>query len=149
MQRRFEGPIFRITFAGESYRSLAVTPRHPFLVATRRPERDHNADFAPEWREAWELKKGDYLAMPASIDVERDVPVSWGEEVVVGRGRHAATAERVEVRLTPDVCRAMGLYVAEGSVSANTSYLSFDSATQKENLRELTEDVVEGEFRQV
>src|SRR6266516_3068870 len=34
MQRRFEGPIFRITFAGEGYRSLAVTPRHPFLAAT-------------------------------------------------------------------------------------------------------------------
>src|SRR6266516_4896666 len=32
MQRRFEGPIFRITFAGEKYRSLAVTPRHPLLV---------------------------------------------------------------------------------------------------------------------
>src|SRR6266508_200581 len=42
MQRRFEGPIFHIRFAGEVYRSLAVTPRHPFLVATRKRGTDHN-----------------------------------------------------------------------------------------------------------
>src|SRR5437588_11516487 len=63
MQRRFEGPIFRITFAGESYRSLAVTPRHPFLVSTRTRARDHNKVFEQEWKEAWELKPGDYLAV--------------------------------------------------------------------------------------
>jgi Fe-S cluster assembly protein SufB len=146
MSRRFEGPIFRITFAGESYRSLAVTPRHPFLVATRKRERDHNTSFEPEWREAWELRKGDYLALPVSIDLERDVPGAWGQDVLVGSGRHAPVAERVEVELTPATCRVLGLYVAEGSVSANTSYLAFDSATNEENLRDLVEEVMEDAF---
>jgi len=118
MQRRFEGPIFRVTFAGESYRSLAVTPRHPFLVASRQRERDHNRDFVPEWKEAWELQKGDYLALPTAIDPGRQPTDSHGSDVTVGRGRHTAVAERVEVAVTPEMCRVMGLYIAEGSVSA-------------------------------
>ena len=146
MSRRFEGPIFRITFAGESYRSLAVTPRHPFLVAVRERARDHNTSFEPEWREAWELRKGDYLALPVAIDLEQDAPGAWGQDVFVGSGRHAPVAERVEVELTPAMCRVMGLYVAEGSVSANTSYLAFDSATSEENLRDLVEEVMEDAF---
>src|SRR5438128_6111010 len=110
MQRRFEGPIFRITFAGEGYRSLAVTPRHPLLVARRDRPRDHNRSFAPDWREAWELHAGDYLALPATIDMESDVADSVSQEVSVGRGRHTAVAERVDVALTPAMCRVMGLY---------------------------------------
>ena len=141
MQRRFEGPIFRITFAGEGYRSLAVTPRHPLLVARRERPNEHNRAFAPEWKEAWEVREGDYLAVPAAIDPGL-APPSWGEDVTVGRGRHAAVAERVEVALTPAMCRVMGLYVAEGTVSANTSYLTFDSAGEEREQRELVRTVI-------
>ena len=146
MQRRFEGPIFRITFAGEGCRSLAVTPRHPFLVAERKRAREHNTTFEPEWREAWELRKGDYLALPVGIDTEQPTLSTWGEDVIVGAGRHAPVVERVGVELTPAMCRVMGLYVAEGTVSANTSYVCFDSATAEENLRELVVDVMEEAF---
>ena len=147
MQRRFEGPIFRVMFAGESYRSLAVTPRHPFLVASRERERDHNREFQPEWKEAWELRKGDYLAVPASIDLEDDSARSFhGTDVSVGRGRHTAVAERVEVALSEAMCRVMGLYIAEGSVSANTSYLCFDSAGKEAGARVLARRVIGEEF---
>ncbi|MHB8468967.1 MAG: Fe-S cluster assembly protein SufB [Gaiellaceae bacterium] len=145
MQRRFEGPIFRITFAGEGYRSLAVTPRHPLLVSTRSRASDHDTTFEPEWKEAWELKKGDYLAVPASIEVD-DTSLMLGEEIVVGRGRHTAVAERVEVGLSPLMCRVMGLYVAEGTVSKNTSYLTFDSATHEEGARDLVRFALEEAF---
>jgi Fe-S cluster assembly protein SufB len=140
MQRRFEGPIFRITFAGEGYRSLAVTPRHPLFVVPRDPSGGHNTEFVPEWKEAWEVRKGDYLGIPATIDAGV-APPAWGEDVSVGRGRHAAVLERVEVALTPAMCRVMGLYVAEGTVSANTSYLCFDSAGDEEQ-RMLVREVV-------
>jgi hypothetical protein len=40
----------------------------------------------------------------------------------------------------------MGLYVAEGSVSANTSYLIFDSATKEQQTRELIRFVIEENF---
>jgi Fe-S cluster assembly protein SufB len=145
MQRHFEGPIFRITFAGESYRSLAVTPRHPFLVSKRRRPRDHNSEFASEWKEAWELAPGDYLALPASIETE-ETPIVLAEEVVVGRGRHAPVAEQVEVALSVPMCRVMGLYVGEGTVSANTSYLVFDSAGSEEDARELVRGVIADTF---
>jgi Fe-S cluster assembly protein SufB len=146
MQRRFEGPIFRVTFAGESYRSLAVTPRHPFLVASPQRERDHNRDFVPEWKEAWELQKGDYLALPTAIDPGRQPTDSHGSDVTVGRGRHAPVAERVEVAVTPEMCRVMGLYIAEGSVSANTSYLIFDSAGYEHDIRELVRATIKDAF---
>jgi Fe-S cluster assembly protein SufB len=146
MQRRFEGPIFRLTFAGERYRSLAVTPRHPFLVAARDRPREHNHRFVAEWKEAWELEAGDYLAVPARIDVEEDAPAVWGEDVTVGHGRHASVAERVEVALSSRVCRVLGLYVAEGTVSANTSYLVFDSAGDEDEARQLVRDVIGSAF---
>ncbi len=140
MQRRFEGPIFRITLRGESSRSLAVTPRHPLLVGVRRDGR-----FESEWKEAWEVRRGDYLGVPTSIEVD-EPPLVKGEEVLVGRGRHAAVAERVEVGLSPAMCRVMGLYLAEGSVSANTSYVCFDSATKEEGTRELVRFAMEENF---
>ncbi|MGA9761610.1 MAG: Fe-S cluster assembly protein SufB [Gaiellaceae bacterium] len=145
MQRHFEGPIFRITFAGESYRSLAVTPRHPLLVSKRVREREHNSEFRSEWKEAWELEPGDYLAVPASIETEA-APIVLGEEIMVGRGRHAPVAERVEVALSIPMCRVMGLYVGEGTVSANTSYLIFDSAEYEEDARELVRGVISDTF---
>jgi Fe-S cluster assembly protein SufB len=144
MSRRFEGPIFRVTFAGESYRSLAVTPRHPFLIA-KRAGHDHNRTFEPEWKEAWEIERGDYVAMPASIAVE-EPPLVLREEVMIGHGRHPAVAEQVEVMVSPAMCCVMGLYVAEGSVSANTSYVSFDSAVHEEGTRELIRLVIAETF---
>ena len=146
MQRRFEGPIFRITFAGESYRSLAVTPRHPFLVSTRKRARDHNGSFEPEWKEAWELRKGEYLAFPIAMDVGLDAYEKVGSDVSVGSGRHAAVAERVDIALTAAMCRVMGLYIAEGSVSATTSYLTFDSARHEDEARELVREVIGSAF---
>jgi Fe-S cluster assembly protein SufB len=145
MRRHFEGPIFRITFAGESYRSLAVTPAHPFLVSKRKRARDHNTEFAQEWKKAWELEPGDYLALPASIETE-EAPVVLEETVSVGRGRQPAIAERVAVALSVPMCRVMGLYVAEGTVSANTSYLIFDSAGDEEDARELVRGVISDTF---
>ncbi|HWH43463.1 MAG TPA: SufD family Fe-S cluster assembly protein [Thermoleophilaceae bacterium] len=147
MRRARTGPIHHIRFQGEGYRSLAVTPGHPFLVARRTRPNEHNRTFEPEWLTAQELREGDYLAVPTAIDLEGDEPpLVWDEDVPVGRGRHAAVAERVGVVLDPKMCRVMGLYLAEGSVSADTSYLSFDSATGEQDLRELVTSVVEGAF---
>ncbi len=114
MPRRFEGPIFRITFAGEGYRSLAVTPRHPFLVATRKRAGEHNTSFEPEWKEAWELRKGDYLAVLASIDAELEPFEVWGENVLLGSGNRVPVAERVELELSPTVARKADVVIADG-----------------------------------
>jgi len=148
MARRFQGPIRHIRFQGEGYRSLAVTPAHPFLVVPRKSVREHNRSFIPQWLTAQELHKGDYLAVPTGIDLEEsaaDTP-HWSDDVSVGHGGGAAVAERVEVRLDEPLCRVIGLYLAEGSVSANTSYLSFDSHTEEEDLRELVRGVIRQGF---
>src|SRR5581483_5960438 len=83
-RRRFVGPIHQIRFQNEGYRSLAVTPGHPFLVARRKHLRDHNKRFEGEWLTAQELRKGDYLALPVTIDVEEPIGSTWGEEVTFG-----------------------------------------------------------------
>jgi Fe-S cluster assembly protein SufB len=146
MRRRRSGPIHHIRFQGEGYRSLAVTPGHPFLVARRTREREHNRRFESQWLTAQELRKGDYLAVPATIDVETEPQLLAEEEVLVGAGRHAAVAEQVAVAVDDRMCRVFGLYLAEGSVSANTSYLSFDSAADEEDLRALVREVGGGAF---
>jgi Fe-S cluster assembly protein SufB len=147
MRRARTGPILHLRMQGEGYRSLAVTPGHPFLAVRRHRTREHNAAFEPEWLTAQELNVGDYLAVPTSIDLEEDEPrLTHDEDVLVGAGRHAAVADRVGVIVDPKMARVMGLYVAEGSVSANTSYLCFDSATAETDLRELVDLVVGGAF---
>jgi hypothetical protein len=146
MRRKFSGPIYHIKFQGEGYRSLAVTPGHPFLVARRTNPREHNRSFDQQWLTAQELQKSDYLALPATIDVEADPQLLVERDVSVGRGRHAAVAETVGVAVDHEMARVMGLYLAEGSVSANTSYLSFDSAEGEQELRDLVRLVIGGAF---
>jgi Fe-S cluster assembly protein SufB len=145
-RRRFVGPIRHIRFQGEGYRSLAVTPAHPFYAVKRKRPRDHNTKFEPQWLEAKDLEKGDYLGMPTSIETGYDPDLSWGENVSIGRGRGAAIAERVEVDLDPATCRLIGLYLAEGSVSGNTSYLSFTTHRREEDLREAITATVAEQF---
>jgi Fe-S cluster assembly scaffold protein SufB len=146
MRRKRSGPIYHIKFQGEGYRSLAVTPGHPFLVAPRRRERDHNKVFEPQWLTAQELRKGDYLAVPAKIEGGIPPQLLVDAEVSVGAGRHQAVLERVPVAVDDKMCRVMGLYLAEGSVSANTSYLCFDSAEDEQDLRDLVRGVIGGAF---
>ena len=147
MRRRRTGEIIHMTFRGEGYRSLAVTPGHPFLIARRERPGEHNRSFTPEWLTAQYLKVGDYLAVPAKINMEdAEVPTLHDEDVLIGAGLHAPVAERVRVEVDPKMARVMGLYLAEGSVSANTSYLTFDSATHEEDLRELVRGVIGRQF---
>ena len=146
MRRQRTGPIRHIRFQGEGYRSLAVTPGHPFLVAKRRNVREHNKAFESEWLTAQELEKGDYLALPARIDIEEETIPTAAAEIEVGRGRHTAVAERVELALDAKTCRLIGLYLAEGSVPANTSYVNFDSAEHESEIREFTRGAMHEAF---
>jgi Fe-S cluster assembly scaffold protein SufB len=97
MRRRFSGPIHHIKFQGEGDRSLAVTPGHPFLVSRRRRDREHNRAFEQQWLTAQELRKGDYLALPAKIDTETAPQLLVETDVSVGAGRHTAVLEKVGV----------------------------------------------------
>ena len=64
MSRPVRQDIHSIQLQGEKYRRLQVTPGHPFLAVKRRRFREHNRNFEPQWLEAHQLEKGDYLAMP-------------------------------------------------------------------------------------
>jgi Fe-S cluster assembly protein SufB len=145
-RRRFVGPIHHIRFQSETYRSLAVTPGHPFLVARRKRLREHNRTFEAEWLTAQELRKGDYLAMPVQIDVEHPLEASWVEEVEVGRGSGPAVAEEVEIALNTSTCRLIGLYLAEGSVSENTSYLSFHTHRDETETQDFIRQTIREQF---
>ena len=146
MVRKRRGLIKHIRFQGEGYRSLAVTPGHPFLVAQRRNPREHNRSFDARWVTAQELQKGDYVALPTNIDVEAPSAGAHVEDVEVGHGRHTATLEKVEVSLNTRTCRLIGLYLAEGSVPANTSYVNFDSAEHEVEIRDFTRGAMADTF---
>jgi len=146
MRRPFRGPLHHLRFQGEAYRSLAVTPGHPFLVAKRKRLRDHNLTFEGEWLTAQELEKGDYLALPTAIDPGHEPDEGRLEPVSIGHGRGAATVEHVDVDVTPHTCRLFGLYIAEGSVPSNTSYVNFDSATHETEIRGFVRDAMTDQF---
>jgi Fe-S cluster assembly protein SufB len=145
-RRRFVGPIRHIRFQGEGYRSLAVTPAHPFYAVKRKRFREHNKRFEGQWLEAKDLDKGDYLAVPAQIDTESPHPNQWDEDVEIGHGRHTAVAERIELTLDERACRLIGLYLAEGSVSANTSYLSFTTHRDEAEMRDAITATIREQF---
>jgi len=146
MRRPFSGPLHHIRFQSEGYRSLAVTPGHPFLVARRKNVREHNRHFEPQWLTAQELNKGDYVAVPTNIDPEERPELTWSEDIEIKPGGGAPVAERVEVAVNASTCRLMGLYLAEGSVSPNTSYVSFDSHRDETEIREFTREAMADAF---
>ena len=145
-RRRFVGPLRHIRFRGDSHRSLAVTPAHPFYAVKRERAGEHNRNFEPEWLEAQDLEKGDYLGLPTNIETGSDPDLPRGESVTIGRGRHAPVVERVDVDVDPTTCRLIGLYLAEGSVPENTSYVNFDSSTDEVEIRQFTRSAMERAF---
>lgn len=130
MSRSVRQDIHSIRLQGEKYRRLQVTPGHPFLAVKRRRFREHNSQFEPQWLEAHQLEKGDYLALPLR-SLQIDVAPELSQEVLFRR-----QSETVSLPLDPDTCRLIGLYLAEGSVSKNTSFVSFHTHEDETHLHE-------------
>ena len=133
-KRRHRGDVLSIEFEGERYRQLSVTPGHPFLVGRR----DANGSISQHWLEAHQLRIGDLLALPAITDAPDVTPGAMVTELSVGRGRHAAVLERVDVGVDVQTCWILGLFLAEGTVTSNRSYLVFDSHTDEQATRDQT-----------
>jgi Fe-S cluster assembly protein SufB len=131
-KRMHRGDLLSIGFESETYRALRVTPGHPFLVGRR----DAQGAVSQQWLEAHQLHEGDLLALPAINDAPQATPSGMVSEVSVGRGRHTAVLERVEVGVDVETCWMIGLFLAEGTVSPNTSYLIFDSHTDEQATRD-------------
>jgi Fe-S cluster assembly protein SufB len=131
--RRHRGDMLAIEFEGERYRQLSVTPGHPFLVG-RRDEVD--GPITQHWLEAHQLHAGDLLAVPIIQEAGVAPQTELTSEVSVGRGRHAAVLEDTTVKLSTSTAWLIGAYLAEGTVSANESYVVFDSHTDEVRERE-------------
>jgi len=146
MQRRYTGPLYHIRVKGIGV-TLEVTPEHPILTPNG-------------WVEAQHLQEGDWVAvgMPqgiqttsvfdlASLEYAPDLEVEVTESEIRARkpaqyqrsGRLSRWIPRF-VRLTPELARLCGYYVAEGTIDPDERYVRFTLGTDEQ---EIQKDIIE------
>ena len=135
MKRKHNGILCTVKFFGDTRQTIQITGGHPVLSVKREKAEYKNTNWKPEWVEAGQLNKFDYVAMP----IERTI-ISKDEKffsVTIGRGRHPAKTIDFKIQTDKDFFRLIGYYMAEGSV-INENYLTF---TFNKNERNYIEDV--------
>ncbi|MBI4174661.1 MAG: Fe-S cluster assembly protein SufB [Candidatus Aenigmarchaeota archaeon] len=135
MKRKHTGTLCKIKFNGDSRQEVNITGGHPVLAVKRAKKEAKNTTWEPQWIEAANLEKFDYVAMP----IERAV-ISKDERffsIPIARGRHPSKMIDFKISTDKDFFRLVGYYMAEGSIIGD-HYLSF---TFNKNEREYIEDV--------
>ncbi|NPA30461.1 MAG: hypothetical protein GXO37_00500, partial [Chloroflexi bacterium] len=142
MARAYQGPLYHIKVKGIGV-TLEVTPEHPILTPQG-------------WVEAQDLKVGDWVAVGVPQG-KRPAPVfdlaqlayepEWEVEVTESHvrarrpavyqrsGRQARWVSRF-LRLTPDLARLCGYYVAEGTIGPEERYVRFTLGTEETAYRD-------------
>ncbi|MBS3114490.1 Fe-S cluster assembly protein SufB [Candidatus Woesearchaeota archaeon] len=136
-KRKHNGLMCTIEYYGDTRQKIRITNGHPVLAVKRQKAEYKNTDWKPEWAEAGNLEKYDYVAMP----IERTV-ISQNERffsVKIGRGRHPSKVIQFKLETDKDFFRLVGYYMAEGSIIGE-HYLTF---TFNKNERKYLDDVKE------
>lgn len=136
-KRMHDGILCTIRYYGDTRQEIKITGGHPLLVVRRAKIEYKNTEWKPEWIEAAQLEKYDYVAMP----IERTA-ISQGSRffsVKIGRGRHPAKDIQFKMDTDKDFFRLVGYYLAEGSIIGD-NYLSF---TFNKNERKYIDDAIE------
>ena len=151
MQRSYSGPLYHIKIKGIGV-VLEVTPEHPILTPSG-------------WVEAQDLKVGDWVAVGvpqgvraapvfdlAQLAYAPELEVETTEDKVRARrpasyqrsGRQSRWNKRF-VRLTPDLARLCGYYVAEGTIGPDERYVRFTlnkkETAYQEDIQALVRDI--------
>ncbi len=121
-RRKHNGVMCTIKYIGDSRQKIRITGGHPVLAVKKQKAEYKNTEWNPEWVEAANLEKNDYVAIP----IERTV-ISQEKKffsVKIGRGRHQPKNVEFPIEINKDFFRLVGYYMAGGSV-LNENYLSF------------------------
>ncbi|MBI4170956.1 MAG: Fe-S cluster assembly protein SufB [Candidatus Aenigmarchaeota archaeon] len=134
-RRKHNGVLCRIRYNGDSRQEMKITGGHPVLSVKRKKLEYKNKEWKPEWTEAKNLEKHDYIAIP----IERTVIAKDDRFFSVILGGLNKPYENIEFKITTDkdFFRLVGYYMAEGSI-IDDHYLTF---TFNKNEREYIEDV--------
>ncbi|MBI2657546.1 Fe-S cluster assembly protein SufB [Candidatus Woesearchaeota archaeon] len=136
-KRKHDGTLCTIKYYGDTRQEIKITGGHPILAVKRQKAEYKNTEWKPEWIEAGQLDRYDYVAMP----IERTV-ISQDERffsVKIGRGRHPSKIIDFKINTNKDFFRLVGYYMAEGSIIGE-NYLTF---TFNKKEREYIDDVKE------
>lgn len=145
-QRHYAGRIYRIKSQSTPF-TLSVTAEHPVLSVpgkTGRQERRTSADLLAEaaLRPAEELRPGDYVMLPTTGSIERDVDWTafWPDDAEFGP-QAEATRLQPNSALDCDLGRLLGYYAAEGCIGYSRGRISNVTWTFNKNETEYVEDV--------
>lgn len=136
-KRRHNGIICTIEYYGDTRQKIKITGGHPILSVKRTKAEYKNSEWKPDWIEASNLEKYDYVAIP----IERTV-ISQDERffsVKIGRGKHPAKTIQFKIDTDKDFFRLIGYYMAEGGIIGE-HYLTF---TFNKSERRYIDDVKE------
>lgn len=159
-KRSYDGTVFHIQ-PWYFRPGLVTTPEHPYLAiriikkcpSTGDPCRPSDAHLAvckrkeclsyrPEWIQAKDLTIGDVLVYPRSrIDIYNNELIlddRVGHDGMVHAGGTRGRVVENRIRLTPEVGRLIGYYLAEGSIYGGNGF----SFCFSEKEREYIEDVI-------
>jgi len=127
LARQYSGPLYAIK---RSYRQapLHATAEHPLLVSR---------GGSTAWRRADEIRVGDELVEPVPTEPPKvlDGEIIWEHPPQKGRGRPPRGNRQVYA--TPEVCRLLGYYLAEGSIGGHAVQYAFH-ADEVEYHRDVT-----------
>lgn len=128
LSRLYTGKMVAIRRAGSSD-DLLATANHPLYVARRlRTGRGkaHSRLLKYEWASADTMRRRDCLLEPIPAEPERylDGEIIW---TFTPRGIGRPPVGNFEIRATPELCRLLGYYLAEGNVTSSSTSLTFHS----------------------
>lgn len=176
MKRLYSGKIFTIRYWGNSGAKLQVTKEHPLLICKKERKEYRNKVFNPQWMQADQVEKYDYLAYPIlKKNTEKEIietetihnnTISFKHpfvynyqpqlslQIPFGNGIHMSHRE-LKLDLDPDFYRLVGYFLSEGHVD-NEHYISFTFNIKEKNFlddvknllqRYFAKDIIEGKVR--
>ncbi|MEK6932586.1 MAG: SufD family Fe-S cluster assembly protein, partial [Nanoarchaeota archaeon] len=129
--RPYTGKLYKIKVYGDSSLELETTEEHPFLSVKRKYKNDRNKIFDTNWVKAKELNKHDYLTIPIN-KVKKSLSY---RKFKIEKNKKKIN---LNVKTNKGFFKLAGYYLAEGSTSANNSYLNFSfNEKEKEYIKEV------------
>ena len=142
-RRKHNGILCTLRYFGDSRQTIKITGGHP-VFAVRRTNKDaKNSTWNPQWIEAGQLNKGDYIAIPIDRTVishkDRFFPIEMGSK------SHPLPTIQYRFEMNGSFFRLAGYYLAEGSV-INDHHLTFTFNKNERDYIDDTKSLLEEHF---
>ncbi len=142
--REYNGKILNVECGG--LLKLKITPDHPILTLKR--EKIKQKIFIPDFIQANELEKKDFLAIPIPKETKNFTHLDWKKEYFHNSFKYKNT----KFNYSPKLLRVLGYWLAEGSIIYNrrenkkTSGIDFTFSSKESSYIKEVEEIIKSNF---